>query len=132
MNTEALITLILSHEPATQAVVRFGTSGTAFERPDSDLDVAILLPWERRESLLGSDLHRSLEEHSAKDCDLVNLRIVDTVFQKEIIATGQCVYEADRTALQEFEMLVLSFYQKLNEERREIIEDALASGRIVA
>ena len=62
--------------------------------------------------------------------DLVNLRCVSTVFQNEILASGRRIYTGDFIAVQEFEMLVLSFYQKLNHERAGIIEEIRKTGRI--
>lgn len=41
--------------------------------------------------------------------------------QKEIIG-GRLIYSPDRQTVDEFEMLVLSYYQKLNEERKDILE----------
>ncbi|MEA3396520.1 MAG: nucleotidyltransferase domain-containing protein, partial [Chloroflexota bacterium] len=66
-----------------------------------------------------------------KKVDLINLRRVPTVLQKEVIAADRRIYHADEYAADEFEMLTLSYYQKLNEERAEIIEDALATGRFI-
>lgn len=39
------------------------------------------------------------------------------------------IYCGDLYAADEFEMLVLSFYQKLNEERAEVLAEGLRSGR---
>jgi hypothetical protein len=41
----------------------------------------------------------------------------------QVIAAERLLYAADPAAAEEFEMLALSFYQKLNEERTEILED---------
>jgi uncharacterized protein len=64
--------------------------------------------------------------------DLINLRQVSTVLQKEVIAADRRIYLADEYAAAEFEMLTLSYYQKLNKERATIIRDALATGRFIA
>ncbi|MCD6344548.1 MAG: hypothetical protein J7M17_02930, partial [Anaerolineae bacterium] len=59
------------------------------------------------------------------------------VLQKEVIAADRRIYPAisewpaDEYAADEFEMLTLSYYQELNEERADIIEDALATGRFI-
>ncbi len=60
--------------------------------------------------------------------DLVNLRQVSTVFQKEIVMAERRIYCADQYAADEFEMLTISFYQKLNEERAGILAEGLRSG----
>ena len=79
-----------------------------------------------------SDLHYELETLLNKDVDLTNLRQAPTVLQKEIIVADHRIYCANQYAADEFEMLTISYYQRLNEERAEIIQDALAVGRIVA
>ncbi len=115
---------IVEHYPATQAIYLYGTFGTADERPDSDVDLAVLLPpVEARERgmLALSPCHLALMDALRRDVDLVNLRQVSTVFQNEIVSTGRLIFCADERAVGEFEMLSLSLYMKLNEERREIL-----------
>lgn len=43
-STEQLVKLILDAWSETQAIYLFGSWGTEYERPESDLDIAILLP----------------------------------------------------------------------------------------
>jgi predicted nucleotidyltransferase len=127
-----IIQTILAHYPDVQAIYLFGSYGTEDEWPTSDVDIAILLPPEEAKqvgSLLLSDLHLALERLLRKDVDLINVRRVSTVFQKEIIMAERRIYCADVYAADEFEMLVLSYYQKLNEERAEILAEGLRSGR---
>lgn len=129
---EQIIQTILTHTPQVQAVYLFGSYGTEDERPSSDVDIALLLPPEQAKaagSLLLGELHLALAELLGKEVDLVNLRQVSTVFQKEIVMTRQQIYCADAYAADEFEMLTLSYYQKLNEERREILAAFAESGR---
>lgn len=127
------IDAVLSHYPTIQAIYLFGSFATENERPDSDADVALLFaPDETKTSgsLIRSRLHSELEHLLCRDVDLINLRSVSTVLQKEIIAADRRVYVGDEKAAAEFEMLTLSLYQKLNEERAEIIESAIAGGRL--
>ena len=70
-----------------------------------------------------TDLYFELGVFLKKDVDLINLRMVSTVFQNIIINTGKVIFCADEYLKGMFEMLVWSFYQKLNEERAEILED---------
>ena len=76
-----------------------------------------------------SDLRFALETLLEKEVDLINLRRVPTVLQKEVVVADCRIYEGDRCAAEEFEMLTLSYYQKLNEERAEIVASALTDGR---
>lgn len=133
MQLNRVLEAILLHYPALQAVYLFGSCGTENEQPESDVDIAILLPPEQAKktgTLYNTPLHLALERILNKDVDLINLRAVSTVMQKEVIAADRRIYEGDARASDEFEMLTLSLYQKLNEERAEIVADALNGGRL--
>jgi len=122
----------LGHYPDTQAIYLFGSYGTEDEWPDSDVDIALLLPPEQAKAsrmLAMSPLCSELGSLLGKAVDLVNLRVVSTVFQKEIIAADRRIHTGNAYAADEFEMLVLSFFQKLSQERAEILAEGLRSGR---
>jgi predicted nucleotidyltransferase len=133
--TEAIIIkTILQYYPEVQAIYLFGSGAIGQERPDSDLDIALLLPHElakREKNLILSDCRFALEKALHREVDLLNVRQVSTVMQKEIIS-GRLVYAPDRQVANEFEMLVLSYYQKLNEERRDILESFRRTRRAYA
>jgi uncharacterized protein len=135
MNDQAaIIRTVLKHYPDVQAVYLFGTYGTPDERPDSDIDIALLLPPQQAKAakpLAMSDLCFQLTAILKKEVDLINLRRVPTVLQKEIVAANRRIYHSNEYAADEFEMLTLSYYQKLNEERAEIVQDALRTGRFI-
>jgi predicted nucleotidyltransferase len=129
---EKIVRAILEHYPEAQAIYLFGTYGTADEWPDSDVDIAVLLPPEEARkagSLILSEAHLALGTLLRKDVDLINLRKAPTVLQKEVVAADRRVYTANIYAADEFEMLTLSYYQKLNEERAEIVAEGLSGGR---
>lgn len=131
---ELIVRDVLSHYPNAQGIYLFGSHGTADERPDSDVDIALLLPpdeAERAGHLALGDLHLQLSAALGRDVDLLNARLVSTVFQIAIIF-GELIYRADRYAVDEFEMLTLSYYQKLNEERAEILAEFRRTGRAYA
>ncbi len=131
---EEIVRLILSYYPDTQAIYLFGTYQTEYERPNSDVDIALLLPPEQAKAvglLVGSDLYYDLESLLRREIDLINLRLVPTVLQKEVIMAERPLYQADPYATAEFEMLTLSYYQRLNAERADIIADAVKTGRLV-
>ncbi len=134
-SSHTLIDIILTHYPQTQAIYLFGSYQTDDEQPTSDVDIAILLPPRQAKaagSLALSALRSELEAYLERDVDLINLRRVSTVLQKEVVAADRRIYCADAYAAAEFEMLTFSYYQKLNEERSNIIRDALTTGRFVA
>jgi predicted nucleotidyltransferase len=129
-----IVRLILTHYPSVQGIYLFGSYDTADQRPDSDVDIALLLPEDEAERagfLALSDLQAQLSTALSRDVDLLNARLVSTVFQMAIIF-GRLIYCADRYAVDEFEMLTLSYYQKLNEERAEILEEFRRTGRAYA
>jgi predicted nucleotidyltransferase len=130
-----IVNTILMHYPDVQGIYLFGSYGTENVMQTSDIDIALLLPVikaKEEKNLFLSQCCFKLEDALHKEVDLVNLRHVSTVFQKEIIGSGSLIYCADRYAVDEFEMLVISYYQKLNEERKEILESFLKTGRAYA
>lgn len=132
INEAELIPIILESYPNTQAIYLFGSWGTEDEWPSSDVDIAVLLPpkeakivdpiyWNLVALRLSNVVHKAV--------DLLNLRCVSTVFQKEVIMANRRIYTGDENAADEFEMLTLSFYQKLNQERAEVLAEGLQNGR---
>ena len=128
--------LVLEAHPDVQAIYRYGTWGTDAQRPDSDVDVAVLLPhgaamradrWQWH--LLAVSIAGAL---GAEHADLVNLRRADTSLQAEILRTGRLTYRGDDDARLGFESLVLSMHQKLNAERAGIRAAIVGSGRTPA
>jgi predicted nucleotidyltransferase len=133
MIQESTIVHILSeHYSGIQAVYLFGSWGTEDEWPGSDVDVAVLLEprlAKKAGSLALSRARVSLESVLHRNVDLLNLRLVNTVMQKEVVANGRRIFCADEYEVESFEMLVFSLYQKLNEERSDIVKEVLKSGR---
>ena len=133
MNHENITAPILAAHPDTQAIYLYGTWGTEYQRPGSDVDIAVLLPNKAARAVDFWDWCRlSVEVASAakvERADLINLHTVSVILRKEIIAAERRIYCADENAADEFEMLTLSFYQQLNRERREIVASGLSTGR---
>lgn len=129
---DAIASIVVEHYPLAQAIYLFGSYGTAGEWPESDVDIAVLLPpgeSRRAVSMAVGKEHGAIERVLGRDVDLINLRRVSTVLQKEIVMGGRRIYCADLYAAEEFEMHTLSLYQKLSEERAEILAEGLRSGR---
>lgn len=125
---QKIIEIILKHHPETQAIYLFGSFVSGQENEKSDVDLAVLLPHDQAKkipSFAMSDVLSELFFFLKRDVDLINLRKVSTVFKIQIIDKGKLIFCANQYAKDEFEMLSLSFYQKLNEERKEILEDIL-------
>lgn len=131
---EIIIKTVLAHYPAVEGIYLFGSHAENAARPDSDMDIALLLPHEpakKEKNLILSSCRFDLEEALHHKIDLLNARQVSTVFQKEIIS-GALIYCGNRYAVDEFEMLTLSYYQRLNRERSGLLEDFYKSGRAFA
>ena len=127
-----IIRIIREHYPAVQAIYMYGSFGTADEWPDSDVDIALLFPHDQAKevgSLIMSDLQGALMNLLRKEVDLINLRLVSTVLQKEVVFAERRIFCGDPYAVDEFEMLVLSFYQRLNRDRQEILKSFRQSKR---
>ena len=127
-----VITNILRHYPHIEAVYLFGSYAHAQNTEHSDIDLALLLSVSESkviDSFALSALQFELEDILKIPVDLINLRQVSTVFQKEIIETGRRITTKANYQAEEFEMLVYSFYQKLNQERAEILESFKKTGR---
>jgi len=126
-----VIQTLLGHLPSVVAIYRFGTWGTPQARIDSDIDLAILLD----QSLSNLDrwkLSQKLAQIASRDVDLVDMRRASTVMRLQIVAYGERIYCSDETRASRFETAVYSAYAKLNEERREILEDIRDRGSVYA
>jgi uncharacterized protein len=123
---QAAIERIRKDFPKIQAVYIFGSVPQGRGIESSDVDIGLLLPHSVAKAaglLAMSDTRFALEEILGRTVDLVNLRRTSIVLQKEALATGRRFFTGDRYRSEEYEMIVLSLYGKLNEERREILED---------
>jgi len=61
---------------------------------------------------------------------LINLDTVSTVLQAQVVSKGEIVYEQDKLRRQEFFILVLKKYARLNEERAPILDRIKERGSI--
>ncbi|MFB7142128.1 nucleotidyltransferase domain-containing protein [Gottfriedia sp. NPDC056225] len=119
--------LIKKIDPYT--IILFGSAADERMRPDSDIDLAYLSDtklsnYER--FILSQELANLLNNN----VDLIDLNTSSTVFQAEIIHNGKVIYCSDIERRINFEIKVLKMYAKLNEERKEIIDDIKKRGSI--
>lgn len=125
----SLVERLKEEFPGLLAVYRFGSHGTKYERPDSDLDLAVYAG----ASLSASALWRIAQELAAdigRDVDLTDLASASTVMRAQVIHNGVRIYCADWVSCETFENYVYSSYARLNEERRGILEDILRRGSV--
>ena len=102
-------------------IVLFGSACTNRMRTDSDVDIAF---YGGRQST-GYELFIMKQDLAAilrRDVDLVDLDRVSTVFQAQIIGKGRLIYDNNKNLRQQFYILTLKKYARLNEERNEILK----------
>jgi predicted nucleotidyltransferase len=118
--------------PEVDGIYLYGSAAQGALSRHSDVDIAVVLPHEAAKGagpLALSKARFQLEQALGRPVDLLNARIGPIVLQKEVVATGACVFARDHRRIEEYEMLVLSLYGKLNEERRGILDEFQATGR---
>lgn len=131
---ETVTSILTKHYPSLQAIYLFGSTAEGDITNADDVDIALLFPYNstiQETSIFFSDAKADLERYFSRPVDLVQLRNVSTVFKNEIIFSGSRIYTNDIYAAETFEMITVSLYQKLNEERKEILEEVFQSGRVV-
>ncbi len=130
---DAVVKTILAAYPDAQAVYRFGSWGTPYQRADSDLDIAVLLPHHTAKRSSFTDwvsLNGEIAYISHTDrVDLVNLRKATTDMQAEIIRTGDVVFCVDDDKRAEFEALALIRQHDLNARRAALYRDRITDAR---
>ena len=98
-------------EEDIMAAYLFGSHGTEYETPLSDIDFAVLYRG-GEESGLMRDMQVMAGLSSIlriEDIDLVNLNKAPILLQHEIISSGELLYERDRETVSDFIYHVLTF-----------------------
>lgn len=115
--------------PDLLAIYRFGSTATGLVVRESDLDLAVLPA-----APLDPVRRWNLQEHLAMSLhvpvDLVDLLAASTVMRMQVLQTSILLFESDRAARDRFETAVYSSYARLNEERREILEQVKQEGAV--
>lgn len=125
----AIVEAIRARLPDVRIVYRYGSAGGAYEREESDLDIAVLaghaLSLDEKLSL-----SVALQEICGKEADVNDLRSLPVTLRVQIVTTGARLYASDTAAAEEYASRTLSDYVRLNEERREILEDVRRRGSV--
>lgn len=127
---EEIVQWIRRRMPEARVVYRFGSSVTGDEHAESDLDLAVLATgpfdpvrrWQIQEDLAAA---------VGRDVDLIDLLRASTVLQMQVVSTGVVLWSGDETERHWFEMVTYSSYARLNEERKEILEQIRREGRVL-
>lgn len=129
MGSEQVVALVRAALADVRVIYMFGSAARGDTRVDSDVDLAVLGTGPIDPRALW-ELRGELEVLLHKNVDLVDLGAASTVLRKEIVDGGIVLFEGDATLRASFEMTTLAAYARLNEERRAILDDVRARGRI--
>ncbi len=128
LNTDTLLTELHARFPGLLSVYLFGSTAQGTAGPDSDVDVALLLPGKADAVALweaGNELALGLD----REVDLIDLRAASTVMQHQVVTTGQRLWAQDaRAAL--YESFILSEKTALDEARAGLLADIQATGKV--
>ena len=113
-----LIAALKAFKPAVVYV--FGSFGTPSQHQGSDIDIAFL-PTVVVDPMDCFRIAGQLAEPFGRHVDLVNLAEASTVFSKEVLRTGIPIAIESPALQQQFEMLTLADYARLNEERQAVL-----------
>jgi len=128
MNMEKIIELLQQRLPTLQAVYCFGSYATGHAGPQSDLDLAVLMPKAVDPVQLWA-LAGDVADLAGVPVDLVDLRPASTVMQFQVITHGQRLW-AQGLAAGLFECLVVSEKWALDAARDGVLSDILKDGRV--
>jgi predicted nucleotidyltransferase len=110
------------------AVYLFGSQASHTATPQSDVDLAVLVP-----GYVGTErlwqLSCDLSEQIAQPVDLIDLRAASTVMQYQVLSTGRRLWQCDSTAAL-YEAFILSEKTALDEARQSLLSDIRKSGHV--
>ena len=115
--------------PGVRRVYLFGSRAVGEERPDSDLDLAVVLDGPADPVSLwmaGEDIASRLDV----DVDLIDLLTADTVLKHQIVTTGKRLFAADPMDAERYEIFILNDMMYLNEIRAPLIADMKRRGSV--
>jgi predicted nucleotidyltransferase len=125
----AIVEILHREFPDAVAIYRFGSTVDGGVRAESDIDIAFL-PDHPIDSARRFSVQETLAARLRRDVDLVDLASVSTVLRMQVVSTGKLLATFDGAKREVFEDYVFSSYARLNEERREILEQIARDGRV--
>lgn len=128
MNRDAIVHALRARVPKLLAIYAFGSRIDGTARPQSDLDLAVLVAG-YAEPLALFDLAGELADSAGCVVDLLDLRAASTVMQYQIITTGQRWWALDAQAAL-FEAAVLSEKTALDAARAGLLADIQQRGTV--
>jgi uncharacterized protein len=128
--SEVLVDRLRQALPTLMAVYAFGSQVQGTAGPDSDLDLAVLLP-SYADPVMLWELAGDLSDVAGCPVDLVDLRAASTVMQYQVLAHGTRWWTRDVQAGM-WEASMLSHKTDLDSLRAPLMADIAREGRIHA
>jgi predicted nucleotidyltransferase len=125
---QALRELCLRVWPELQGLWVFGSRVTGAARPDSDLDLALLLPG-RADAARLWEVSGELARLAGCDVDLLDLRAASTVMAHQVLSTGHC-WHARQPDADSWVAFVLSEKLALDAARAPLMAQIQQEGKI--
>lgn len=124
-----VIDVLRSSAEDVRAIYIFGSFAAGTASKKSDLDIGIRC---RASVPLETIFKMSalLEIKLALEVDLLDMMVVSTVMQMQIVSTGVRIYCANEFETENDDDCVFSSYARLNEERAGILESIKARGSV--
>jgi len=126
----AVVSALRAAFPGTMAIYAFGSRISGGATPDSDLDLAILVPGYAPPLALW-DTASQLADLVGCEVDLLDFRAASTVMQHQILTHGRRLW-AEPLAAGLYECFVVSEKFKLDERRAPLLADIAREGRVYA
>jgi predicted nucleotidyltransferase len=118
---------LLREFPDAWALYVYGSFARREEWPDSDLDLAVLLPPEQGIVDILSVTAR-LSQDVGRNIDLVDLRRVGDALRHEVLADGKTLFASSPGRVLAWEATAMSRYARHREEIRTILEQFRRTG----
>lgn len=126
--TAAIVAQLRAAFPSAMGIYAFGSQAQGTARPDSDWDLAVLVPGYADPLALwdaANDLAQTLGQH----VDLVDLRAASTVLQHQILTTGQKLWGQEPQAGL-YECFALTEKLRFDESRAGLLADIAQRGSV--
>ncbi len=115
--------------PKIKGIYVFGSFAKKEHNDNSDLDIAILLD-KPADTVTLWNVSQNIASRIQRDVDLIDLLAASTVFRFQIISTAKRIDTLNLKTCDAFEDLTYGMYIRLNDERKEILDDIKERGRI--
>jgi predicted nucleotidyltransferase len=112
---DALVEHLRHALPGLQGIWLFGSEAKGTSHADSDLDIAVLGPTPF-DAVRIFDLGLELGVLARRDVDLVDLRRLPIVLQKEVLVDGRLLAPIDSRACAAFELDSIAMYVAFRDE----------------